>query len=165
MNPRFQQHWKDTFKGKTPKEQGGTLIGNSDGSLMMQEAPGGTEKNISMPATYDSTQDYLGPSHTHPSKGSLSGGDTAELINTPQMNIILAQGEEDQFMFLKTADTPSSVDRNALSTATKNRVDDLVLKEGMDFKEATKTAAKENAKKYGLAYYEGKGGVLHRVYP
>lgn len=51
-----------------------------------------------------------------------------------------------------------------LDNAQNARTSELVGK-GVDFSEATRQAAQETAQKYGLAYYQGTGGILDRVYP
>lgn len=113
----------------------------------------------------------LGIFHTHPydqSEGgytgvSLSGGDAAYLINNKQ-NMIIAQSGTEQFLYLRTAETPSFVDPAALNNAQNDRISQLVTNGG-NFSQASKTAAIETAKANGLAYYEGAGRLLTRVYP
>lgn len=93
----------------------------------------------------------------------MSGGDAAYLINNKQ-NLIIAQSGEEQFMYLRTGETPASVDHVALNNAQNARITQLISS-GSDFSSASKTAAIETARNNGLAYYEGVGGVFKRVDP
>jgi type VI secretion system secreted protein VgrG len=85
------------------------------------------------------------------------------MINNKQ-NLIVAQSGQQQFMYLRTAETPGSVDYSVLSNSQNVRISEL-MDEGLDFSAASKQAAVETAKENGLAYYEGTGGIFNRVVP
>ena len=116
-------------------------------------------------------RDIVGVFHTHPydetegsyENASLSGADAAYMINNDQ-NIVIAQSGEGQYAFVRTKQTPAEVDYEALNAEHNKLVDDLLSKEGYTFDKATQAAAEATATKYGLAYYEGKNGILSIVH-
>jgi hypothetical protein len=62
---------------------------------------------------------------------------------------------------VRTDKTPASVDAAKLNTDQNARIAELTGK-GYTFPQASRPAAAETAKAYGLAYYEGIGGSLVR---
>jgi hypothetical protein len=64
-------------------------------------------------------------------------------------------------MFVRTSDTPSHVDFDALNKKANSMKDDLVQK-GMSFPAATRRVDAEIAEQDGLLYYEGANGVFRR---
>jgi type VI secretion system secreted protein VgrG len=131
----------------------------------------GQQGSFSPDLTVNSDQKVVGAFHTHPydkTEGghtgvSLSGGDAAYMINNNQ-NIVIAQSGDEQFMYMRTASTPTNVDFTALDDAQNARVYEL-SRAGHDLSTASKIAAKEAAEKNGLAYYEGRDGKFSRVSP
>lgn len=172
----FDTQWGASFPGGKSKEQGGTLTFNkATGTVGIQNVggdgstSGSFSPNLVLP--HPKQDGVLGAFHTHPydkSEGgytgvSLSGGDAAYMINEKQ-NVGMAQSGDRQFMYLRTQATPAKVDFDAVNDAQNNRITALMGK-GADFAGASRTAAAETAQKYNLAYYEGTGGVLTRVFP
>lgn len=172
----FNAQWKASFPGGTSKEQGATITFDKKAGTVSTENIGGTgstsgsfspDLNVKNPKTTG----VLGIFHTHPydkSEGgftgvSLSGGDAGYMINGKQ-NIIVAQSGAKQFMYMRTAKTPASVDFTKLNDSQNARIAALVTK-GYTFDAASRVAASETATKYGLAYYEGSNGTLTRVNP
>jgi hypothetical protein len=161
-----------SFPGGKSKEQGGTIVADSKGKLSIQNigGEGGTSGSFSPKVTLKDPSKYSvnGIFHTHPydkSEGSytgvsLSGGDAGYLINSGQ-NIIAAQSGPKQFAYVRTDKTPASVDAVKLDNDQNARIAELIGK-GYTFPQASRTAAAETAKAYGLAYYEGSGGSLVR---
>ena len=161
-----------SFPGGKSKEQGGTIVADAKGNLSVQNlgGDGSTSGSFSPKLTLKDPSKFSvkGIFHTHPydkSEGSytgvsLSGGDAAYLINSGQ-NIIVAQSGEKQFAYVRTDKTPASVDAAKLNTDQNARIAELTGK-GYTFPQASRTAAAETAKAYGLAYYEGIGGSLVR---
>ncbi len=171
MQKEFDKLWAGSLPGGISQEQGGTLVSDATGALKLVNPGSGTAGTFSPNLSVDPKQTVLGVFHTHPydaTEGSytgvsLSGGDAAYTVITKQSAIIAQSGTE-QFMYLRTAATPATVDAVALNEAQNNRIGELVMG-GRSFPEASKIAAQETAKAQGLAYYEGNGGVLNRVYP
>jgi type VI secretion system secreted protein VgrG len=171
MQGDFQRQWDNSFPGGVSQEHGGTIVSDSSGNLSMINEGGGGRRNFSPDLTVNPDQSVAGVFHTHPydsTEGgyvgvSLSGADAAYMINNNQ-NIVIAQSGEDQFMYMRTADTPASVDSTALNNAQSARVYEL-CDAGHDFSAASRIAAKETAEQNGLAYYEGRDGKFSKVPP
>ncbi len=161
-----------SFPSGKSKEQGGTIVADSKGKLSIQNigGEGSTSGSFAPKLTLKDPSKFgvKGIFHTHPydkSEGSytgvsLSGGDAAYLINSGQ-NIIVAQSGPKQFAYVRTDKTPTSVDAVKLNADQNARIAELTDK-GYTFPQASRTAAAETAKAYGLAYYEGSGGSLVR---
>jgi type VI secretion system secreted protein VgrG len=101
------------------------------------------------------------------------------------LSVAVAQSGSEQFMFMRTGETklPEDVDFAKLKddyydkaekliynmTRAHANLPDNVRPQTFDTREAaneaSKIAAKEIAKEYGLAYYEGSNGVFQRVSP
>lgn len=171
LQPRFEALWGASFPGGRSMEHGGTLVRDKDEMAWLVNEGAGTSGSFMPSLDVAKEQSVLGVFHTHPYDASevgftgvsLSGGDAGYMINNKQAAIIAQSGEQ-QFMYLRTLKTPSSVDASALNTAQNTRMIELI-EAGSDFGAASKVAAMETAKNYGLAYYEGSKGVLSRVFP
>ncbi len=94
---------------------------------------------------------------------SLSGADAADLIDGHEKFSVVQSGTQ-QFMFLKTKSTPDRIDFNSTEYAGNIRLGQYI-ESGWSHSEGSKRVARELAKQYNLAYYEGSNGVLSRVYP
>jgi hypothetical protein len=161
-----------SFPGGKSKEQGGTIVADSKGKLSIQNigGDGSTSGSFTPKLTLKDPSKYsaVGVFHTHPydkSEGSytgvsLSGGDAGTFINSG-LKIDVVQSGAKQFAYMRTDKTPVSVDAVKLDNDQNARIAELVDK-GYTFPQASRTAAAETAKAYGLAYYEGSGGTLVR---
>jgi type VI secretion system secreted protein VgrG len=171
MQSDFDKQWASSFPGGKSQEHGGTIVSDASGNLKLANMASGKSGSFSPNLNVSKGESVEGVFHTHPydkveggyTGVSLSGGDAAYLINTKQ-NVIVAQSGNDQFMYVRTGATPASVDAVALNNSQNARIAELTTK-GASFDAATRQAAQETAKSQGLAYYEGSGGVLKRVYP
>lgn len=172
LDKQFDERWTNSFPGGKSQEEGGTLVRDKDGNLKLINTNPSGRNSASFPVDRNIPTGYtmVGVFHTHPydaSEGgdtgvSLSGGDAAYMINKGDP-LIIAQSGDEQFMYLRTEETPASVDFTKLNDEQNQRVTDLMTNDGKSFSEASQIAAKETAQKYGLAYYEGKDGVFTRV--
>jgi hypothetical protein len=171
MQSGFQQQWDNSFPGGVSQEHGGTVVADTSGKMSMVNAGAGDQGSFSPNLTVGPDKRVGGIFHTHPydsTEGghtgvSLSGGDAAYMINKNH-NFIIAQSGSDQFMYIRTANTPANVDFTALNDAQNARIGDLIST-GHSFSDASKIAAKETAQNHGLAYYEGSNGLFTRVSP
>ncbi|SRR6266436_9679259 len=190
LQKQFKEQWNNSFPGGRSQEHGGTLVRSpapapaadpaaaaaapcpKTGDLSMVNAGSGLtpasgsfDPNRNVPPG----DTIVGVFHTHPydaSEGgatnvSLSGGDAGYMINKGDPAII-AQSGDGQYMYLRTEETPASVNATTLNDEQNARISALVSS-GKSFSEASQIAAKETAQKYKLAYYEGKDGTLRRV--
>ncbi|MET3496452.1 type VI secretion system Vgr family protein [Variovorax boronicumulans] len=170
FNNDFAQQWNNSFPNGKAQEQASTLVSDKKGNVGLVNRVSGATGHAVPNLSVADDQQVLGPFHSHPLQNytgvSLSGGDAGYLINN-QHNVILAQSGADQFMYMRTAQTPAYVDSTLLNKAQNARIAQL-MKEGtgtMSFPTATRVAARETAEKMNLAYYQGSGGVLNRVSP
>ncbi len=166
----FARQWNNSFPNGAAQEQASTLVSDKKGNLSLVNRVSGTTGHAVPNLSVSDDLQVLGPFHSHPLGAytgvSLSGGDAGYLINN-QQNVIIAQSGADQFMYMRTAQTPAHVDFKRLNKDQNVRVAEL-MNQGtgkMSFPTATRIAARETAEKMNLAYYQGSGGVLNRVSP
>lgn len=173
MQGTFDQLWGSSFPNGKSQEFGGTFVRDAKtGVYSILNTGGGNSGSFPPNLNVPNGKEVMGIFHTHPydaTEGnhtgvSLSGGDAGYLINKQQA-VIMAQSGADQFMYMRTAQTPNYVDFTALNNTQNNRLSELMNNAGKSFSEASKQAAKETATNYGLAYYEGFNGKLTRVTP
>ncbi len=172
VNKKMGEQWGKSFPGGKSQEQGGTLVRDKDGNLKVvnTDTASSTGGTFSADEKVPADTKMVGVFHTHPydkSEGgmtnvSFSGGDIANVINNSNRDMGIVQSGDGQFLIMKTAETPASVDYDKLNQDQNDRVAEL-QKGGKSFDEASRIAAKETAQKYKMAYYEGKDGVLNRV--
>ena len=162
--------WTKSFPGGKSQEHGGTIVEGSTGKEYLINEGGGTSGSFSPNLKTPSSRfSVIGVFHTHPydsTEGghtgvSLSGGDAAYLILKGH-KIIIAQSGSQQFMFMRTQNTSTSVNYSALDNSNNLRIGQLTAS-GMKYNAASQQAAKEMANKHGLAYYEGTNGVFKKV--
>lgn len=175
LQTTFDSLWGRSFPNGRSKEQGGVLVTDPAGKIGIVNSDGnsGTSGTFRPDFNVPAGVTIVGVMHTHPYDSkeggytgvSLSGGDVGNLVNDPKRKVSIAQSGNEQFMMLKTGATPTAVDSAAMNTATNARINALVADSGMSFSAASKQAARENAQKMGLAYYEGRNGVFKRVGP
>ena len=171
-NTEFNELWDKSFPNGTSQEHGGTLVRGKDNNINLINKGGGTSGSFSPNRNVGEEQEIVGVFHTHPydkteggyTNVSLSGGDGAYMINTGD-SVMIAQSGNGQFMYLRTEQTPKTIDHNKLNTDQNNRVYEIMKNDGKSFDEASRIAASETAKNNGLAYYEGTDGTFNRVYP
>ena len=171
MQKEFDQLWSNSFPGGASQEQGGVIVSDASGKMRLTNMSAGTSGSFSPNLSVAPGEKVEGIFHTHPydsTEGghtgvSLSGGDAAYLINGKQ-NFIVAQSGEEQFMYMRTDATLPVVDSIELNSAQNGRIAEL-LDKNTSFSEASRIAAQETAKTHGLAYYEGRKGVLNLVEP
>jgi len=164
LNSDFNELWGKSFPNGKATEAGGTLIVGATGKVYIinkgMGSSGDFAPNLKMPSRRFK---LAGVFHTHPYDSgdtgiSLSGGDAAYLINSKQ-SLIIAQSGSEQFMLLRTKESPKSVNFSFLNDSQNKRVASLVAG-GETFRQATQKSTYETAQKYNLAYYVGVKGVF-----
>jgi hypothetical protein len=172
----FDTQWNNSFPGGRSKEQGGTLVYDKTTGAVSIQNVGGTGSN-SGSFSYDfnlkdpSKYAILGTFHTHPydstegshTKVAHSGPDIANMINRGNAVSVVQSGDT-QFMLVRTAQTPASVDRNKVVNKFNTLMAGFQAR-GFDFPTANKLATTELAKSYNLAFYQGSDGYFSRIYP
>ncbi len=171
LDNNFAKLFRQSFPKGHSQEHGATLVIDRDSRVGMLNSGAGlnpNSRNFDPDLKIPDGEKVYGVFHTHPydkSEGgytgvSLSGGDAAYLISGGQQ-VIVAQSGVMQFMFARTAATPSHVDFAQLNDTANARTQELV-KQGIAFSDATRQVAAEIAAQNGLLYYEGERGVFKR---
>lgn len=171
MNGTFDELWGKSLPSGRSQEQGGTIVADANGDLSIVNTGGGRSGSFPANLNVGEGKTVIGVFHTHPydaSEGghtgvSLSRGDAGYMIDRGH-SVIIAQSGDQQFAYLRTETTPPRVSFDTLNRAQNQRITELVG-QGKSFPDASRIAAGETATSFGLAYYEGKGGVLQRVKP
>ena len=106
----------------------------------------------------------IGAAHTHPKTTDVgfSGGDIAYIIRNQDLVSLLICGEE-QFMLLRTGQsTNHPLHEDKMQEENLKMIDALKL-QGRSRAGAVRQSSHAMAAKFGLAYYEGKNGLLTRI--
>jgi uncharacterized Zn-binding protein involved in type VI secretion len=176
MNGTFNELWGKSLPGGKSQEHGGTIVADANGNLAIVNTRGGTKGTFSPDFTVRPGQTVVGVFHTHPyaaSEGghtgiSFSGTDAASLVNGsqyhPQYSIDVLQSGEKQFAYLRTEKSPLEVGIGMTQSNHMARYGELRA-QGVAPAAASQIAASDTATNLGLAYYEGRNGVLKRVNP
>ena len=147
-------------------------MAGEDGALLIQNIGGvrSDDHSFNPDLKLKDPMDYglVGLFHTHPyDEGytgiSLSGQDAGHLINV-EASFSLVQSGGAQFLMLRTRASPRHADPPFQNSLQNVRMAQLEAS-GMSFSAASSMAARETAKRLGLAYYEGSHGTLKRIYP
>ncbi len=169
----FQFLAKVSTLGDTAKEHGGTLVVDMLGSINVQNVGGLASDSRSFQVNYvlknPNAFRVIGDFHTHAyerSAGgntgvSFSGPDIAELINQ-RMTISVLQSGPRTFAIVRTARAPTQINQDRLKSEVEALTNQL-QNQRHSFPEASRIAAARTSAKYGLAYYEGTSGSLHRL--
>lgn len=169
LQAQFDELWKRTSPaGGDTREHGGTLVTDRQGNLKLTRVGNGAKDAFEPDLATGPGEIVRGIFHTHPKEFAGQAGlgfsarDTAYLFEK-DLNVTIAQSGRDQFMYLRTAETPE-LDFRTVEEAHLRRMA-VSWGQGVPITEYTRQAARESARAYGLAYYEGKDGVFTRVAP
>jgi hypothetical protein len=147
-------------------QSGGLLVIGTGGRLELVSPGQGNPLMLAPAGPAPLGQERAGVFHSHPLQGgglSFSAGDMLAMLRGG-MPLEIVQSGADQFLLLRTAQTPERVDRGQVTTAYDKRLAPL-LTAGRTLAEASRIAARETAGDFRLAYYEGRDGTLHRIAP
>lgn len=172
MISQFQQLRMASFPGGESMERGGTIVADTDGHLHLQNLGGlgsttdSFDPNVTIrdPAKYS----LVGVFHTHPygrSEGSMtgvsfSGGDFAYISQTGQLLAVTQSGPR-LFAMVRTGATPSNIPE----TRHEDQENEMAVRQatGTTFQQASRIEAQQTAHQFGIAYYQGRAGVVTRV--
>ena len=183
MNKGMGAAWDKSFPGGQSQEQGGILVQNADGSYEWKagtaktRAEGGSGAFSPNRGDVGKGQTLVGTGHTHPydaSEGGMtnvpfSGTDLANMIYNPE-KMKMVQSGEGQFLSARTSEFDKKI-KDLDDKGKKKMYDDMKKefdtimydpKDKRPFEERNRDAAIAVSKKYGLLFYEGKGGELAR---
>jgi hypothetical protein len=162
----MKESYKNSFPGGKSQERGATLVQDNKGNIKVVNESSGTSGTFSPNRTVGSGEKIIGTYHTHPydaSEGghtgvSFSGADIA-YANHHKEPIYVDAGTK-QFMIMPTQATNVST---ATINSEWNTEFSNSLNSGKSITDASAEATNKIAKKYDMAYYEGKNGTLKRV--
>lgn len=169
VNKDFQKLYGDSFPSGKSQEHGGTLVKDDKGNIsVVNQGTTGQSGAFAPNRTVPSGQTIIGTVHTHPYDATEGGhkgvsfSDADMYYASYHKEATYVDGGDRQFMIMPTEESgsPSAQDyKDAWKAAFQKYRKD----QGKPFPEATRLATNEVAKKYKMAYYEGKNGVLERV--
>jgi type VI secretion system secreted protein VgrG len=171
LQAQFDELWKksDAPVAANDREHGGTIVTDRQGNLKLINVEKGGKDYFKPNLQVGPGEMVQGVFHTHPkdrpeepSQG-FSADDIAAMVRY-NLNAIITQSGSDQFMYLRTAATPANISPGLIGSAHGLRVA-RAMENGMDQSAAMREAAKQTARAFELAYYEGSNGVLTRVSP
>lgn len=183
MTKGMGEAWDKSFPGGQSQEQGGILVQNADGSYEWKagtaksRAEGGSGTFSPNRGDVGKGQTLVGTGHTHPydeSEGGMtnvpfSGTDLANMIYNPE-KLKMVQSGEGQFVSARTSEFDKKI-KDLDDKGKKKMYDDMKKdfdaimddpKDKRPFEERNRDAAIAVSKKYGLLFYQGKGGELAR---
>lgn len=166
MDAAMKESFKNSFPGGKSQERGATIVQNKAGQTRIVNEKSGTSGTMSPDRNVGPDEKIIGTYHTHPydaSEGghkgvSFSGADLA-YANHHKEPIYVDAGDK-QFMVTPTKKT----------NATSKQINDdwnaefnSQIGKGASMQDASAAATNKVAKKYDMAYYEGKDGKLKKV--
>jgi hypothetical protein len=165
----FREAWKASCKGKGTVQHGAVLARDAAGSLVVLNRTSGSADIVPLNRELAPGQQLVGIYHTRPHVSatgthtgvSLSAADAVYLIKHGDRAIISQCGNE-QFLFLRTLQTPAEADLAALAADHHKRMGQL-LALGHTFSQASQEAAGALARAVQLAYYQGNQGVFRKM--
>jgi uncharacterized Zn-binding protein involved in type VI secretion len=168
VNQSFDNLMQQSYPKGRSQEHGGMLVANSEGNITLVNQGGGKSGSFAPDRTLPAGCKEVGLFHTHPYDAtehsytgvSFSGADIAIAANRSEPSYV--QSGDTQFLMLPTQKTPKGINVDALNKSQNLRIRELT-RTGKSFPEASRLAANETAKKYGMAYYEGSHGTLNRL--
>jgi type VI secretion system secreted protein VgrG len=171
FQPKFAELWakSDAPLPADDREYGATLVTDRQGNLKLINVEKGGKDQFKPNLQVGSGEMLQGVFHTHPKDSpeepsqSFSTDDIAAMFRY-NLNVIVMQSGSDQFMYLRTAATPANISPGLIGSAHGLRVA-RAMENGMDRSAAKREAAKQTARAFDLAYYEGSKGVFTRVSP
>jgi type VI secretion system secreted protein VgrG len=171
LQAHFESLRQRSARGGQNRPQGGTILSDTKGQLILQNSLSSTNAASFTPTlTVSSPGQHAvrGAYFTLPfsrSEGSytgisLGGGSAAYLINSGHA-LIVSQSGPKQFAYVRTGMTPDAVDPQLV---VKSHAESLSrhIDSGYSPPKASRLAAGETAERFALAYYEGSGGTLAR---
>ncbi|MBL8485089.1 MAG: hypothetical protein JNJ60_23035 [Rhodocyclaceae bacterium] len=163
----FKKQYSDSFPQGKSQEHGGTLVTDSSGELKLINVGSGESGAFQPNRQVGADETIVGTMHTHPydkSEGghkgvSFSGADLgyAHYYKEP----IYVDAGNKQFMIMPTDATPKDLDWQKLDDEW-NESFKQKRQGGQSMQDASSEATTEMARKYDMAYYEGKDGKLKR---
>lgn len=162
MDTLWQKSVQDVDKGVV-KEHAATLVKGQEGELKLVNPVEGTENSITLNLDIAEGEEFVGTFHTHPHETAFSGQDIASALED-QEKISLVRSGDETYALVRTDKTPQEVDADEVREAFDQEVFKHSKGPNVSWSEAIYLANIEMCRRYGLAFYHGKGGSLKEVY-
>lgn len=162
MDTLWQKSVQDVDKGVV-KEQAATLVRGQEGELKLVNPVEGTENSVIPNLDIAEGEEFVGTFHTHPHETAFSAQDIASAIED-QEKISLVRSGDETYALVRTDKTIKEVDADEVKDAFDQEVLKYLEDPNVSRPEAIYVANIEMCRRYGLAFYQGKGGSLREVY-
>jgi len=162
MDTLWQKSVQDMDKGVL-KEHAATLVKGQEGELKLVNPVEGTENSVIPNLDIAEGEEFLGTFHTHPNETAFSDQDIASALEN-QEKISLVRSGDETYALVRTDKTVKEVDADEVKDAFHQEVNKYMEARNVSRPEAIYIANLEMCRRYGLAFYHGKGGSLREVY-
>ncbi len=166
MDVLWQKSVQDIDKGVV-REHAATLVKGQEDELKLVNPVEGTSNSVTPNLDIAEDEEFVGTFHTHPyeegTTTAFSDQDIASALET-QEKISLARSGDETYALARTDLTPETVDADEVREAFHQEVLRHLDDPNVSFSDAIYLANIEMCRRYGLAFYKGKGGSLREVY-
>ena len=166
MDTLWQKSVQDIDKGVV-REHAATLVGGQEGELKLVNPVEGTRSSVVPNLDIAEDEELVGTFHTHPHEEGIttafSDQDIASALGS-QEKVSLVRSGDDTYALVRTDLTLEAVDANELREAFSQEMLRHIDDPNVSFSEAVYLTNIEMCRRYGLAFYKGKGGSLTEVY-
>lgn len=166
MDTLWQKSVQNIDKGVV-NEYAATLVERQDGELKLVNPVEGTRDSVTPNLDIAKDEEFVGTFHTHPYEDgtttAFSDQDIAAALET-QEKIGLVRSGDETYALTRTDLTPEAIDADEVREAFDQEVLRHMDDPNISFSEAVYLANIETCRRYGLAFYKGKGGNLTEVY-
>ena len=166
MDALWQKSVQDIDKGVV-REHAATLVEGQDGELKLVNPVEGTRSSVVPNLDIAEDEEFVGTFHTHPHEGGIttafSDQDIASALEI-QEKVSLVRSGDDTYALVRTNLTPGAVDTDEIREAFDQEMLRYIDDPNVSRSEAVYLTNIEMCRRYGLAFYKGKGGSLTEVY-
>ena len=166
MDTLWQESVQDIDKGVV-REHAATLVEGQDGELKLVNPVEGTSNSVVPNLDIAEDEEFVGTFHTHPHEEGIATAFSDQNIASAleiQEKVSLVRSGDDTYALVRTDLTPEAVDVNELREAFDQEMLRHTDDPNVSFSEAVHLTNIEMCRRYGLAFYKGKGGNLTEVY-
>ena len=166
MDTLWQKSVQDIDKGVV-KEHAATLVEGREGDLKLVNPVEGTSNSVMPNLNIAEDEEFVGTFHTHPhARGITTAFSDQDIASALEMQekVSLVRSGDDTYALVQTDLTPEEVDTDELREAFDQEMLRHLDDPNVSPSEAVYLANIEMCRRYGLAFYKGKGGSLTEVY-
>ena len=165
MEALWRKSVQDVDKGMV-KECAATLI-SQEGKFLLINPVEGMSASVTPIREVSEGQEFVGTFHTHPyedgTTAAFSGQDIAYALEHKDPLTLVRSGDE-VFALMRTNKTAREVDASKVKQEFEQVLAEYMDNPAVSFSEAVYLANIELCRRYGLAFYRGKGESLKEVF-